>query len=103
VVTVDCGITGVAEARRARDLGLDLIITDHHAFADELPAADVLVHPRLPGTAYPFGGLWRRRRGLQARLGDRHAGERIEPRHPPAPRGAPAGDRPWPRSAPSPT
>jgi single-stranded-DNA-specific exonuclease len=57
VVTVDCGITGVAEARRARELGLELIITDHHAFAEQLPDADVLVHPRLPGTAYPFGGL----------------------------------------------
>jgi single-stranded-DNA-specific exonuclease len=57
VVTVDCGITGVAEARHARDLGLELIITDHHAFAESLPEADVLVHPRLPGTAYPFGGL----------------------------------------------
>lgn len=57
VVTVDCGITGVAEAQHARDLGLELIITDHHNFAAELPAADVLVHPRLPGTAYPFGGL----------------------------------------------
>ena len=57
VVTVDCGITGVAEAAHARRLGLELIVTDHHAFADELPAADVLVHPRLPGTAYPFGGL----------------------------------------------
>jgi single-stranded-DNA-specific exonuclease len=57
VVTVDCGITGVAEARRARELGLELVITDHHDFGAELPAADVLVHPRLPGTAYPFGGL----------------------------------------------
>lgn len=57
VVTVDCGITGVAAARHARDLGLELIITDHHAFTDELPAADVLVHPRLPGSTYPFGGL----------------------------------------------
>jgi single-stranded-DNA-specific exonuclease len=57
VVTVDCGITGVAEARRARELGLELVITDHHTFGAELPAADVLVHPRLPGTAYPFGGL----------------------------------------------
>ncbi|MGI9176431.1 MAG: single-stranded-DNA-specific exonuclease RecJ, partial [Pirellulales bacterium] len=57
VVTVDCGITGVAEARHARDLGLELIITDHHNFAESLPEADVLVHPRLPGTSYPFGGL----------------------------------------------
>ncbi|MFM8378895.1 MAG: single-stranded-DNA-specific exonuclease RecJ, partial [Planctomycetia bacterium] len=57
VVTVDCGIASVAEARHARDLGLDLIITDHHSFADTLPDASVLVHPRLPGTAYPFGEL----------------------------------------------
>ncbi|MFM9009645.1 MAG: single-stranded-DNA-specific exonuclease RecJ [Planctomycetota bacterium] len=57
VITVDCGITAVAEARRARELGLELIVTDHHHFAAELPAADVLVHPRLPGTSYPFAGL----------------------------------------------
>ncbi len=57
VVTVDCGIASVAEARRARELGLELIITDHHSFADALPEADVLVHPRLPGAAYPFGDL----------------------------------------------
>ena len=57
VVTVDCGIASVAEAARARELGLELIVTDHHSFADELPAADVLVHPRLPGTHYPFGEL----------------------------------------------
>jgi single-stranded-DNA-specific exonuclease len=57
VVTVDCGIASVSEARRARELGLELIVTDHHAFADALPEADVLVHPRLPGTDYPFGEL----------------------------------------------
>ena len=57
VVTVDCGIASVAEARRARELGLELIVTDHHAFADTLPEADVLVHPRLPGAGYPFGDL----------------------------------------------
>ncbi len=57
VVTVDCGIASVAEAAVARELGLELVVTDHHAFAAGLPAADVLVHPRLPGTAYPFGDL----------------------------------------------
>jgi single-stranded-DNA-specific exonuclease len=57
VVTVDCGIASVAEARRARELGLELIITDHHTLADALPEADVLVHPRLPGGGYPFGEL----------------------------------------------
>jgi single-stranded-DNA-specific exonuclease len=55
VVTVDCGITAVAEARLARELGIELIITDHHTFhPDQLPPADVLVHPRLPGGAYPY-------------------------------------------------
>jgi single-stranded-DNA-specific exonuclease len=57
ILTVDCGISAVAEAEQAKQLGLELIITDHHEFKDRLPAADVLVHPRLPGGAYPFGGL----------------------------------------------
>jgi single-stranded-DNA-specific exonuclease len=57
VVTVDCGIASTGEARVARELGLELIVTDHHEFASELPAADCLVHPRLPGGQYPFGGL----------------------------------------------
>jgi single-stranded-DNA-specific exonuclease len=57
VVTVDCGIASVAEAARARELGLELIITDHHEMADALPDAAAIVHPRLPGTSYPFGGL----------------------------------------------
>jgi single-stranded-DNA-specific exonuclease len=57
VVTVDCGIASLAEAEEARRLGLQLIITDHHEMKDQLPGAAALVHPRLPGTAYPFGGL----------------------------------------------
>ena len=57
VVTVDCGITSLKEAEHARQLGLDLIITDHHALAAELPRAAVVVHPRLPGSAYPFREL----------------------------------------------
>jgi single-stranded-DNA-specific exonuclease len=57
VVTVDCGICSCAEADEARRLGLELIVTDHHEHLAELPCADVLVHPRLPGHEYPFGGL----------------------------------------------
>jgi single-stranded-DNA-specific exonuclease len=57
VVTVDCGIGSLAEAEEARRLGLELLVTDHHEFKDRLPAAEVVVHPRLPGTAYPFAGL----------------------------------------------
>ena len=51
VVTVDCGITSVEEARVAKEIGLTLIISDHHEMTETLPEADVLVHPRLPG--YP--------------------------------------------------
>ncbi len=57
VVTVDCGIASIAEARFARDLGLTLVITDHHQMAESLPEAAVLVHPGLPGSEYPFAGL----------------------------------------------
>lgn len=65
VVTVDCGITSVAEAEAARELGLTLIITDHHQplFEDQsaasarLPDVAAIVHPGLPGSTYPFPGL----------------------------------------------
>ncbi len=56
VVTVDCGITSVAEAEEAKRLDLELIITDHHEPKAQLPAA-LLVHPRLATGSYPFGGL----------------------------------------------
>lgn len=59
IVSVDCGITAVGEAARAKDLGVDLIITDHHNPPTDgsLPEACSLVHPRLPGSAYPFAEL----------------------------------------------
>ena len=57
VVTVDCGVASVAEADAAASLGLQLVITDHHEPGPELPRAAAIVHPRLPGSAYPFGGL----------------------------------------------
>ncbi|NLF72504.1 MAG: single-stranded-DNA-specific exonuclease RecJ [Candidatus Anammoximicrobium sp.] len=59
VVSVDCGIGSVAAAETARQLGLELIVTDHHELRDDglLPAAAAIVHPRLPGSTYPFGGL----------------------------------------------
>jgi len=57
LISVDCGITSVEEAALANELGLDLIITDHHQMGDQLPAAKVLVHPRLSESQYPFGDL----------------------------------------------
>ena len=57
LVTVDCGIASLDEARVAREVGIELIVTDHHEMKDELPDAQVVVHPRRPGSTYPFSGL----------------------------------------------
>ena len=57
VVSVDCGIASVEHAETAKQLGLELIITDHHEPGERLPDAAAIVHPRLPGSSYPFGGL----------------------------------------------
>lgn len=57
IVSVDCGIASVEEAELAKQLGVELIITDHHEPGAELPAAVAIVHPRLPGSNYPFGSL----------------------------------------------
>ncbi len=57
VITVDCGITGVEEARYAREIGLDLVITDHHECKDVLPEAVAVVDPRRPDCPYPFKHL----------------------------------------------
>lgn len=57
VITVDCGICSVEEAALAKESGLELIITDHHQMDAELPPAACLVHPRLPGSTYPFPDL----------------------------------------------
>ncbi len=53
VITVDCGTTAVEEARRACELGLDLIVTDHHEPGAELPECVAVINPRQPGCGYP--------------------------------------------------
>ncbi len=57
VITVDCGITGVEEARWAKEIGLDLVITDHHECREVLPDAAAVVDPRRPDCPYPFKHL----------------------------------------------
>ncbi|MDN5351733.1 MAG: single-stranded-DNA-specific exonuclease [Clostridiales bacterium] len=52
VITVDCGITAVAESVYAKEIGLDLIITDHHEPQENLPEAIAVVNPKLG--EYPF-------------------------------------------------
>jgi len=57
IISVDCGITSVDQAVLCQQLGITLIVTDHHQMGAVLPAAAAIVHPRLPGTCYPFGEL----------------------------------------------
>ena len=57
IVTVDCGITAAQAVRRAADLGIDTVITDHHEPPQVLPDAFAIVNPRRPGCAYPFKAL----------------------------------------------
>lgn len=51
-VTVDTGITAHAVALRAKKLGLDLIITDHHEVVDDIPKALAVIDPKRPGSRY---------------------------------------------------
>ena len=57
VVTVDCGITAVEEADYARELGMDLVITDHHECKAQLPRAMAVVDPHRSDCPYPFKSL----------------------------------------------
>jgi single-stranded-DNA-specific exonuclease len=53
IISVDCGIRGAEAARRAHELGVDLIITDHHEPDDELPAAVAVINPKRRDCSYP--------------------------------------------------
>jgi len=57
VISVDCGITGLTAVRKARQKGLDVIVTDHHAPPEEIPPAVAVVDPKLPGSKFPFSEL----------------------------------------------
>ena len=56
-MTVDTGVTVVDEAKFARELGISLVITDHHECAKELPDACAVVNPHRPDDTYPFKEL----------------------------------------------
>jgi len=53
VISVDCGIRGADAARRAHDLGVDLIITDHHEPDADLPKALAVINPKRHDCSYP--------------------------------------------------
>ncbi len=57
IITVDTGITAGAEAAVARELGVDVIVTDHHECHEDLPVCEAVVNPRRPDCSYPFKEL----------------------------------------------
>jgi len=57
LITVDCGITSVAEVELARTLHMDVIVTDHHEPPDNLPEAFAILNPKASDSGYPFRDL----------------------------------------------
>jgi single-stranded-DNA-specific exonuclease len=57
LITVDNGIASVLGVARARQLGLHVLVTDHHLPGSELPAADAIVNPNQPGCTFPSKAL----------------------------------------------
>jgi len=54
VITADCGITDLAEVKQAQDMGMDMIITDHHIPLRSLPRAVAVIDPKRKDSVYPF-------------------------------------------------
>lgn len=65
LVVMDCGISNVEEVHRAKEMGFDVLIIDHHVPSDHLPEGAVLVDPKMAEDPYPFkdlcaaGVVWR--------------------------------------------
>lgn len=57
LITIDCGITDTEEVALANDLGIEVIITDHHLAPSEMPPALAIVDPKQPGCEYPNKNL----------------------------------------------
>ena len=57
IITVDCGITAVEEAQLCKQMGMELIITDHHECKDVFPEAVAVVNPHRPNDGYPHMNL----------------------------------------------
>jgi single-stranded-DNA-specific exonuclease len=57
IITVDCGITAIEEVKLAKELGIDVIITDHHHVPDIVPDAFAIINPHQEGSGYPFVDL----------------------------------------------
>ncbi len=54
MITIDCGIADVEPVARAKELGIDVIVTDHHLPGETLPPAFAVIDPKQEGETYPF-------------------------------------------------
>lgn len=54
IITVDCGISNINEVKRASELGIDVIVTDHHNPPEELPSPAIILDQKLQDSGYPF-------------------------------------------------
>ena len=57
IITVDCGISNAAEIAHAAELGIDVIVTDHHNPPETLPAACAILDPKVKDSGYPFADI----------------------------------------------
>ena len=57
IITVDCGISNRQEIERARELGIETVVVDHHNPPDELPPAAAIINPKIEESGYPFRDL----------------------------------------------
>jgi len=77
LISVDCGITAVEEVNYANELGIDVIICDHHQPKETLPPALAVLDPLKPGCEYPFkylsgaGVAFKLAQGVSERIGKR--------------------------------
>ena len=84
IVTVDHGISSIEGVARAKQLGIDVVITDHHLPAERLPPADAIVNPNRPGDGFPskclagVGVMFYVLAALRARRRERGAGDGAE-------------------------
>lgn len=54
LITVDCGVRSLQEVQRAKELGMRVIVTDHHQPGNQLPPADAVINPHQPADPYPY-------------------------------------------------
>ena len=57
LITVDCGISNNDEIAHANDLGIEVIVTDHHNPPENLPEAIIIIDPKIEDSNYPFDGI----------------------------------------------